>query len=88
MEHLWTIISGNFYSGVFLVSFEYPIANRSSGVSMLIDDKKTNHVRPEACNSIKKETLAQVFSCEFCEIFKITFFLKNISSSCFYHVKK
>ena len=24
----------------------------------------------KACNFIKKETLAQVFSCEFCEIFK------------------
>ena len=31
-------------------------------------------VRPEACNFIKKETLAQVFSCEFCEISKNTFF--------------
>ena len=28
----------------------------------------------EACNFIKKETLAQVFSCEFYEIFKKTFF--------------
>ena len=27
-----------------------------------------------ACNFIKKETLAQVFSCEFCEISKSTFF--------------
>ena len=27
----------------------------------------------EACNFIKKETLAQVFSCEFCEISKDTF---------------
>ena len=27
----------------------------------------------EACNVIKKETLAQVFSCEFCEISKNTF---------------
>ena len=27
----------------------------------------------EACNFIKKETLAQVFSCEFCEISKTTF---------------
>ena len=26
-----------------------------------------------ACNFIKKEALAQVFSCEFCEIFKNTF---------------
>ena len=28
----------------------------------------------EACNFIKKETLAQVFSCGFCEISKNTFF--------------
>ena len=28
----------------------------------------------QACNFIKKYTLAQVFSCEFCEIFKNTFF--------------
>ena len=28
----------------------------------------------EACNFIKKETLAQVFSFEFCEICKNTFF--------------
>ena len=33
---------------------------------------------PEVCNFIKKETLVQVFSCEFCEIFKNTFFLKEI----------
>ena len=31
-----------------------------------------NH-RPEACNFIKKETLAKVFSCEFCEIYKNNF---------------
>ena len=31
-------------------------------------------LRPaQACNFIKKETLAQVFSCEFCEISKDTF---------------
>ena len=29
---------------------------------------------PEACSFIKKETLAQVHSCEFCEIFRNTFF--------------
>ena len=29
---------------------------------------------PQACNFIKKETLVQMFSCEFCEIFKNTFF--------------
>ena len=34
--------------------------------------------RPKACNFIKKEALAQVFSCEFCEIFKNTFFYKHL----------
>ena len=29
--------------------------------------------RPVACNFIKKETLAQTFSCEFCEISKNAF---------------
>ena len=33
---------------------------------------------PEACNVIKKDTLVQVFSCEFCEISK-TPFLQNTS---------
>ena len=31
------------------------------------------------CNYIKKETLAQVFFCEFCEIFKNTFFYRTPS---------
>ena len=34
---------------------------------------KVADLKPEACNFIKKETVAQVFSCEFCEIFKNTF---------------
>ena len=32
----------------------------------------------EACNFIKKETLAQVFSCEFCQISKNTFFTEHL----------
>ena len=31
-----------------------------------------------ACNFFKKETLAQVFSCEFCEIFKNIFFTEHL----------
>ena len=31
----------------------------------------------QACNFIKKETLAQVFLCEFCEISKNTFFTET-----------
>ena len=39
--------------------------------------KYTGKYRPEACNFIKKETLAQVFSSEFCEISKNTFFYRT-----------
>ena len=35
----------------------------------------------EACNFIKKEALAQVFSCEFCEIFKNTFFTEHLRTT-------
>ena len=31
-----------------------------------------------ACNFIKKETLAQVFSCEFCKISKNTFYTEHL----------
>ena len=31
----------------------------------------------KACDFIKKEILAQVFSCEFCKIFKNTFFIEH-----------
>ena len=35
-------------------------------------------VSPRACNFIKKETLPQVFSCEFCKISKDTFFTEHL----------
>ena len=38
-------------------------------------------VLPEACNFIKRETLAQVFSCEFCEISKTTFFTQHLRTT-------
>ena len=42
-----------------------------------VNNKDTR--RPaEACNFIKKETLAQVFSCEFWEIFRKTFFTEHL----------
>ena len=37
--------------------------------------------RPEPCNFIKKETLAQVFSCEFCEISKNTLFTEHLRTT-------
>ena len=48
---------------------------------------KVAGLRPEACNLIKKETLAQVFSFEFCEISKSTFFtelLRTTAPKCFH----
>ena len=35
-------------------------------------------LQASACNFIKKETLAQVFSCEFCEIYKNTFITEQL----------
>ena len=35
-------------------------------------------MKSEACNFIKKETRAQVFSSEFCEISKNTFFTEHL----------
>ena len=37
-----------------------------------------NEVAGLACNFIKKESLAQVFSCECCEISKNTFFTEHV----------
>ena len=34
----------------------------------------TSYFKPQACDFIKKETLAQVFYCEFCKISKNNFF--------------
>ena len=36
---------------------------------------------PKACNFIKKEILAQVFSCEFCKDFKNNFFTEHLRAT-------
>ena len=38
-------------------------------------------IKTQACNFIKKETLAQVLSCEFCEISKNTFFTEHLRTT-------
>ena len=41
--------------------------------------QKSNSSHPQdACDFIKKEALAQVFSCELCEIFKNTFSYRTL----------
>ena len=46
--------------------------NTGAKVSFLIK------LQVSSCKFIRKETLAQVFSCEFCEVFKIVFFTKHL----------
>ena len=38
-------------------------------------------LQASGCNVIKKEALAQVFSCEFCEIFKNTIFTEHLQKT-------
>ena len=45
--------------------------------------KVSSEAVPRRCNFIKKETLAQVYSCDFCETFKnAIFYRQNTSSGC------
>ena len=63
---------GVLYEKVVLENSQNSQENTCTRVSFLIK------LQVEACNLIEKETLAEVFSCEFCEIFKITFFTEHL----------
>ena len=56
---------------VFLEMLQNSQENTCARVSFLIN-------LPETCNFIKKESLAQVFYCEFCEISKSTFLHRTL----------
>ena len=57
----------------------------------ILQNSQENTCTPvaEACNFTKKETLALVFSCEFCEISKNTFFSEQLwaTASAYYKTK-
>ena len=57
---------------LFLEILQNSQENTCARVSFLIK------LQAPACNFIKKDTLAQAFSCEFCEISKSTFFTEHI----------
>ena len=38
-------------------------------------------LQSSTCNFIKKETMAQVLSCEFCEIFENTYFIEHLRTT-------
>ena len=42
---------------------------------------RVSFLQSEVCNFITKDTLAQVFSCEFCEIFKNIFFTEHLRTT-------
>ena len=50
--------------------------NKAAGLRPATLSKK--RIWPQACYFIKKETLVQAISCEFCEISKNTFFAEHI----------
>ena len=62
--------SGVPWKKVFLEISQNSKENTCATVSFLI--------KLQACNFIKKDTLAQVFSCEFCEISQNTFFTEHL----------
>ena len=55
--------------------------NIATFMLQLCYDKNSRQTFPNhrlwACNFIKKKALAQVFSCEFCEIYKNTFYYRT-----------
>ena len=56
---------------VFLKISQISREKTCARVSFLVAD-------PRPATLLKKETLAQVFSCQFCEIFKSTFLYRNL----------
>ena len=50
----------------------------SKNVILEISQNSQENTCASACNFIKKETLAQVFSCEFCGISKNIFFTEHL----------
>ena len=91
---LWTYFTS--CSSIFIVKFEHVIAGWGSSRPEIFSKKENLnsdldavylHIQSKCgnCNFIKKETLAQVFSCKFCEISKNTsFFHRAPLDDCFY----
>ena len=67
------IFSAGFWDDL-VQCFSYFVFPGSLMLQMLMKGKK-------ACNFIKKETQAKGFSCEFCKIFKNTFFKEHLPAT-------
>ena len=53
---------------------------REEHILLIAFKTKVNGIpyQAQACNFVKKEALAQVFSCDFCEVFRNTFFTEHL----------
>ena len=67
-----------FRSKVICVRSSRPDAFCKKVFLKILQNLQENTFESEACNFIKKENLAQVFSSEFCEVFKNTFFIERL----------
>ena len=66
-----------------LISFQNLLSSNLL-IKSFMSTPRTHSHDLQACNFIKKETLVQVFSCDFCEIFKNTFFYRTplVAATC------
>ena len=74
------VVRGCSVKKVFLEISQISQENTCARVPFLIKLQALG-LMPEACNFIKKEALAQVFSCEVCEVSKNTFFYRPLPAA-------
>ena len=69
------------------ISTLYRSSHQRSSIKKVVLRNFTKFTGKQLCQSlffdIKKEALAQVFSCEFCEIYKNTFFTEHLRANAF-----
>ena len=70
------------WKNAFLETSQNSPENTCARVSFLI---RLQALQAKACNFVKKETLAQVFSCESCKISKNTFFTEHLGTTASRH---
>ena len=71
---------------MFITTFSEAVTLRCSVKKVFLKISKIS--QENACNFIKKETLAQVSFCEFCKVFKNIFFhKKKLSDGCFCYLE-
>ena len=78
-QYLKTSVKTNFnlFRPLFKRGIQYSEVFSKRGILGNFTKFTRKQLRASVCNFIKKETLAQMFSCEFYEIFKNTFFYRT-----------